>query len=186
MAGNVAETRERGINMIRLRTAAATAAIGVAAVLLPMVVSPANAATCDPRYTGTALAEEIRGDSRGNNICGRGGSDVLYGRGGPDNIWGDGFGDHMEGGDGSDYLVGGYGFDQVYGGRGDDSLEGGPGPDWLHPEFGWDYPTYGGPGDDDIYTSDGDGLSETVHCGPGDDFASVDPEDVTFGCEAVV
>ena len=89
----------------------------------------------------------------------------------------------LRGSEQADRLAGFNGGDALYGGSGDDTLYGGAGKDEL----------YGGAGDDDVLAGAGDdfieakdGAVDRVGCGPGDDSASVDREDlVSPDCEAV-
>ena len=89
----------------------------------------------------------------------------------------------LRGSEQADRLAGFNGSDALYGGAGDDTLYGGAGRDEI----------YGGAGGDDVLAGAGDdfieakdGAVDRVGCGPGDDSASVDREDlVSVDCEAV-
>lgn len=66
----------------------------------------------------------------------------------------------------------GDGADSVHGGDGPDTIDGGAGTDDLR----------GGDGDDRILAADG--VKDTIDCGPGDDRAETDANDVVVNCEA--
>jgi len=76
-------------------------------------------------------------------------------------------------GPGDDRLEGGDGAEVLRTKRGDDKLIGGGGEDTLD----------AGNGDDDVRATDFG--PDIVDCGPGDDVASVDPQDVVKRCELV-
>ena len=72
------------------------------------------------------------------------------------------------------------------GGPGDDVVLGGPGPDRIGGSGGRDT-LVGGPADDRIVAS-GDRMVDTIDCGPGNDTAVADPDDVIVSepeCETV-
>ncbi|MEJ7842683.1 MAG: hypothetical protein WKF95_13020 [Rubrobacter sp.] len=95
--------------------------------------------------------------------------------GGGDNI--------LRGSEQADRLAGFNGADTLYGGAGDDTLYGGAGKDEIYGAAGGD-DVLAGAGDDFIEAKDG--AVDRVGCGPGDDSASVDREDlVSPDCEAV-
>ena len=69
--------------------------------------------------TGSNMADILAGDSRDNEISGKGGDDKIYGGpGGGD--------DELDGGPGDDMIFGGRGVDTLIGGMGNDSMWGGP------------------------------------------------------------
>lgn len=105
---------------------------------------------------GDALARAELGGLGDDALRGAEQDDRLGGFGGDDGIWGLNGDDGLSGGEGGDDLYGGPGRDELYGGAGDDFLEA------------------------------KDGGRDYVHCGPGHDAASVDPEDlVSRTCETV-
>ena len=133
-----------------------------------------------------------------------GGADLMKGGKGNDFIEGHEQGDRIYGGKGNDRvaeikapraiaqrggppgcfrgfcsnLYGDEGPDQIFGGRGNDFMEGEEGADLMD----------GGPGDDAIDASNEDtqGARDRIFCGPGNDFAFVNPEDkVADDCEHV-
>jgi Ca2+-binding RTX toxin-like protein len=104
---------------------------------------------------GTSGADSVYGlDGKQNIIGGGAGNDRIEGAGG---------GDVLGGGSGNDRLYGGGGNDQLEGGDDDDVLEGGLGNDRLEGGAGRDYYDFtdadfaGGPSQDVIIDSDGDG-----------------------------
>jgi Ca2+-binding RTX toxin-like protein len=148
-----------------------------------MVGTPAN-----DRLAGTRLGDNLmglQGDDtlkglRGDDcVFGGVGSDRLTGARGDDRLLGDdsatgvGGNDRMFGNGGDDLLVGGSGKDRLVGGAGKDRLTGGPGRNRL----------LGGRGNDRVRAANGS--FDRVNCGPGRDFARVDPVDRVRGCERV-
>ena len=119
--------------------------------------------------TGSANADILAGDSRGNTIKGGGGDDKIYGGpgGGDDTLMGDGGDDMVFGGHGKDTLHGGAGDDMFYGGVGADRYYGGAGSDMIYadnadtvingwlPAFDEDDPTNTDNAPDDDATTDG-------------------------------
>jgi Ca2+-binding RTX toxin-like protein len=106
---------------------------------------------------GVALAQDIRGTFKQDNLQGTGQLDRIYGLGAADTIVGLG---------GNDDCYGGSGFDEVRCGEGNDRVDGGFGEDDL----------FGGPANDTILAADG--KVDYVNCGLGDnDTAYVDKED---------
>ncbi|WP_369058157.1 hypothetical protein ABOZ73_10805 [Caulobacter sp. 73W] len=93
------------------------------------------------RKVGTALGEELYGDSGPDELLGMGGDDKLYGNDG-DNL--------LDGGDGADQLFGGNNADRMLGGAGNDLLYGNEGADVLVGGAGSDK-LYGAGGADVIY-----------------------------------
>jgi hypothetical protein len=83
--------------------------------------------------------DTVRGDSgnfagyvslsRGLEVYGGAGNDVIWGSGGVDYLYGEAGNDELHGNSGKDYL---------YGGDGDDTLKGGSGNDYLDGGFGYD------------------------------------------------
>jgi Ca2+-binding RTX toxin-like protein len=105
---------------------------------------------------GDALAGAELGGRGDDALRGSELDDRLAGFGGEDGIWG------LAGDDG---LSGGGGVDELYGGPGRDTL-------------------LGGAGDDFLTTKDGE--RDYIDCGPGEDAASVDMQDlVSCTCETV-
>jgi Ca2+-binding RTX toxin-like protein len=90
----------------------------------------------------------IDGDSRNNDLDGRGEDDVIRGLGGNDELDGNGGNDTLNGGSGNDELDGDNGDDSLIGGGGNDELDGGAGADVLR----------GGKGADELNGDDGDDL----------------------------
>ena len=81
-------------------------------------------------------------------------------------------------------LTGTERLDVIRAGGGADVVRGLGGPDALHGEGGKDR-LYGGPGDDLLNAQDGPGDGAEIFCGPGEDEALMDGEDIhkTHGCE---
>ena len=106
---------------------------------------------------GVALAKDIRGTFKQDNLTGTGQLDRIYGLGAADTI---------KGLAGNDDCYGGSGNDEVRCGEGNDRIDGGFGEDDL----------FGGPDNDTILAADG--KVDYVNCGLGDnDTAYVDEED---------
>ena len=86
--------------------------------------------------TGSAMADNLAGDSRANTIMGGAGDDKLYGGpgGGADTLHGDAGDDMLFGGIGTDTLSGGPGDDMLNGGRDADTIYGGAGSDLIYAE----------------------------------------------------
>lgn len=131
----------------------------------------------------------IVGDGRSNVLRGTPLSDLMIGGGGRDRLMsGDGNDcarggvghDQLDGGKGMDQLHGGPGRDGLIGGRGDDVLRGGRDADYLQGDQGVDV-LLGGDGDDNIAAADG--VTDTIDCGGGRDYATLDRMDVAVGCE---
>jgi Ca2+-binding RTX toxin-like protein len=99
---------------------------------------------------------------------------VELGGGGDNTLRGSDQADRLAGFNGDDALYGGAGGDTLYGGSGKDEIyAGGDGDDVL-----------AGAGDDFIEAKDG--AVDRVTCGPGDDSASVDRQDlISPDCEMV-
>jgi hypothetical protein len=167
------------------------------ATLLHFLVAPA----CGLLKMGTARNDVITGTRFGDKIEGRRGSDTIAGLSGYDCLAGGSGNDRLDGGAGNDRLSGGAGNDVLRGSAGDDTLLGGSGNDVLVAGAGTDTliggagndKLIGGRGTDGFFAGPGndvidaaDGLKETVHCGPGRDFALVDSADSVVGCEKVV
>jgi len=104
-------------------------------------------------FASVGHAKLIYGTRAADRILGTRSHDTIYARGGNDTVYARG------------------GRDTVYGGRGSDLVVGGGGRDRLH----------GGRGPDLIYARDG--RRDRVHCGSGNDRASVDAVDDVAGCE---
>ncbi len=98
------------------------------------------------------------GTAKLDTIRGKNGNDAIYGRAS------------------ADRLYGGFGRDRLYGNGGNDELHGGPAPDKI----------FGGPGTDtvkgdagsDRINVAGDGQTDSVDCGIGNDTAIVDDADL--------
>jgi Ca2+-binding RTX toxin-like protein len=134
--------------------------------------------------SGTAGADLIKGNARGNVLYGNGGTDIIQGLAGNDYIYGGAGNDNLDGGIdndavygdvGNDLVLGGTGNDNVYGGGdadtvrgedGNDNVYGGGGNDVLRGDTGSDH-LYGDTGSDTLYGST-DGQS-WLNGGDGDD-----------------
>src|SRR5918994_4909666 len=114
--------------------------------------------------SGVALAENIRGTFKPDELTGTPQLDRIYGLGAADTIVGRA---------GNDDCYGGSGNDEVSCRAGNDRIDGGVGEDDL----------FGGPGNDTI--SAADGFEDNVNCGLGDnDTAYVDElDDPVENCE---
>jgi Ca2+-binding RTX toxin-like protein len=156
---------------------------------------------------GTEASDNITGTSRADVIHAKAADDIVDALGGNDSVRGGGESDTLHGGDGGDVLSGDGanvperdGQDYIYGEGGQDTLDGEGGDnryfgdadaDTIDAAFSTqDGPNAaageiisGGPGNDTIYA--GDGLSDTVNCGPGKDrVKSHDPADeIATDCE---
>jgi hypothetical protein len=114
---------------------------------------------------GVALAENIRGTFKQDELAGTSQLDRIYGLGAADTIAGRA---------GNDDCYGGSGFDEISCGNGNDRMDGGFGEDVLS----------GGPGNDKILAADG--RVDQVDCGLGTDTAYLDRLDrVNEDCEDV-
>jgi hypothetical protein len=117
---------------------------------------------------GVALAATIDCPNRDGGRCvGTPGKDTMLGRAQADDMSGRTGNDTMSGRGGNDVMVGDIGADDLNGGPGNDRLEGGTGEDFLN----------GRKGDDRIFAAR-DRDSDSVTCGPGQDFARVTLVDV--------
>jgi Ca2+-binding RTX toxin-like protein len=105
---------------------------------------------------GVALAKDIRGTFKQDNLLGTLQMDRIYGLGAADTI---------SGRAGNDDCYGGSGADEIRCGAGNDRIDGGFGEDDL----------FGGPDNDTILAADGQ--FDYVNCGTGDDTAYVDEID---------
>lgn len=81
------------------------------------------------RFTGSRMADTMRGSAGGDDFDGGKGLDVLDGGAGPDSLAGGNQNDILWGGTEADMLWGGSGSDRLSGGKGSDTLTGGPGAD---------------------------------------------------------
>ena len=125
-----------------------------------------------PRWAGVLVAVAgalllllAAGDALAGVELGGGGDNTLRGSGRADRLAGFNGGDTLHGGADDDSLYGGAGRDEIYGGAGGDDVLAGAGDDFIEAK---------------------DGAVDRVGCGPGDDSASVDREDlVSPDCEAV-
>ena len=108
--------------------------------------------------SGIALAATINGNSGNNFLRGTNNADKIGGRGGNDEVRARAGADKVFGGTQKDTLYGMENGDLVVGGDGNDGLEGGTGNDTLK--------------------SQNDGNADNLNCGPGDDTAFVELNDV--------
>lgn len=128
---------------------------------------------------GTALAANVRCDGgvcrgtvKSDTINGSPRTDRMYGYAGNDIMSGNRNNDVMIGGTGFDTMDGGYGSDRMYGQTQNDTMRGGPAHDKM----------YGGPGRDALYGESGadylvvagDGVTDSIDCGLGNDTAVID------------
>ena len=124
----------------------------------------ATSLVAPPRGESTIFRPKCQGSSatvvpsRGGNLVGTGGRDVIVGDGGSENIRGLGGHDLICGGGGGDKINGGGGKDDIYGEggedyvnaeSGDDFVDGGAGGDDLHGKQGHDL-VFGGGGNDEV------------------------------------
>ncbi len=127
-------------------------------------------------FTGTDGADdaEVANVSEGaSSLSGLGGNDVLKGADSPDAIDGGAGDDDLNGGNGNDTITGGAGKDTIVG----DATAGGC---YVIGYLG----TCKAPwGNDTINAVDGE--VDSVDCGPGQDTANVDANDVVTNCETV-
>lgn len=100
-----------------------------------------------------------------------------------DKLTGSGSANNLDGKDGEDRLNGGAGDDLVIGGAGRDRLVGGAGTDILTDGVGTNR-FVGGAGNDFLYGRNS--ISETLDCGRGFDYTSIDRKDSHAGCERVL
>jgi Ca2+-binding RTX toxin-like protein len=114
---------------------------------------------------GVALAEDIRGTFKQDDLTGTLLMDRIYGLGA------------------ADVILGRTGNDDCYGGSGADEVRCGGGNDRIDGGFGFD-DLYGGPGNDTI--SAADGLEDYVNCGTGNDTAYVDEKDTVDPTQATI
>jgi Ca2+-binding RTX toxin-like protein len=115
--------------------------------------------------SGVALAKDIRGTFKQDELTGTNQLDRIYGLGAADVIRAKA---------GNDDCYGGSGFDEIRCAAGNDRIDGGFGEDHL----------FGGGGNDTI--SAADGRVDLVDCGEGDDTAYVDElDDPVLNCEHV-
>jgi len=116
--------------------------------------------------SGVALAENIRGTFKQDELTGTPQLDRIYGLGAADTIVGRA---------GNDDCYGGSGNDEVSCRAGNDRIDGGFGEDVL----------FGGPGNDTILAADG--FEDNVNCGTGtNDTAYVDNQDIVKqNCENI-
>lgn len=123
--------------------------------------------------------DTITGSSKGNELSGGGGRDLIRGLGGNDRLEGGDGKDTLEGGNGNDLMYGLSGNDEMSGDSGNDSLYGGIGNDDLGGGNGNDFLN----GQDGKDTLDGGLGTDTVSGGDGDDviFASVGLDDLDGG-----
>lgn len=114
--------------------------------------------------TGVALAATINGTSRDDFLRGTNSADKIDARGGNDEVRARAGNDQVFGGTQRDTLYGMEGADLIVGGDGNDGLEGGTGNDTLK--------------------SHNDGNADNLSCGPGNDTAFVEVNDVVDDNEA--
>ena len=139
----------------------------IAVALVPLTAAtakkPAKAKGCD------GLAATIVGTNGDDTLMGTPGNDVIVGLGGDDTISG-GLGDDVIcGGSGDDALSGQGDDDRLFGQSGDDHLDGGEGG-CCNPvtNTGDDF-LRGGPGRDELHTSDFPTAGNTLHGDQGRD-----------------
>jgi hypothetical protein len=174
----------------------------------PITLTPTDKPTTgNDVLDGDGLPNVICGLAGDDDIHGRGGHDTLFGdacgptgqsayagrasRTGNDTLRGGNGKDKLHGSGGRDVLSGGKGDDTLSGGMGGDTLRGGAGRDSLVGGAGDDVLTGGpavneysaGRGNDTIHAKNG--KRETVHCGAGDDKATIDDRDTLRSCEQV-
>jgi hypothetical protein len=162
--------------------------------------SPTGLADIDPGKAPTAPApglhrggdqddNSLQGDEQPNALAGLGGDDRLSGGDGEDHLHAGAGDDSLSGGGhddllhahtGDDAASGGSGVDDILTGKGDDVSKGGPGGDQLFDDQGSDH-LRGGPGNDRFSAHDGD--RDRIDCGPGEDIALIDKQDVAIDCE---
>jgi Ca2+-binding RTX toxin-like protein len=127
-------------------------------------------------FTGTDApddAEVLNVSEGASTLNGLGGNDVLKGADSPDTIDGGAGDDDLNGGNGNDTITGGPGKDTIVG----DATAGGC---YVIGYLG----TCKSPwGNDTINAVDGE--VDSIDCGPGQDTANVDPNDVVTNCEVV-
>lgn len=116
----------------------------------------------------SALAATINGTNGNDVLFGTSGDDTINGLGGNDLVFGARGVDTIHGGPGNDALSGGPGVDSLSGEDGTDVLVGGLGADHLD----------GGLGNDYIFAS-GDATSDSIICGPGEDYVWLGPTDTS-------
>ena len=120
--------------------------------------------------------DRLYGGDANDQLEGGNGVDRLYGEAGADAASGSGSNDKIYGGDGNDTCVGGKGDDLLYGEAGDDTLNGHDGNNLMSGGDGNDALFSGagasvmnGNGGNDAFKSTGDGQSDTIDGGDGDD-----------------
>ncbi|MGI9623049.1 MAG: calcium-binding protein [Acidimicrobiales bacterium] len=117
---------------------------------------------------GTALADTLAGGGGNDTINGMGGNDRLFGGANDDTIRGGTGNDFIKGDGGSDNVQGQDGNDRVLGNAGADTVLGGAGTDTTNGGKG-DDTVKGGGGDDKV---NGNAGADTVIGGPGADVAN--------------
>ncbi len=145
---------------------------GLAGVL---AVAFGSVATAHP-FSGHPFRhfDNIRIDHQGDDafVATPGDRDLVLGLGGDDVIFSLDKHDHVHGDRGNDTLDAGEGRDLILGGPGDDEITGGAHPDAIR----------AGAGDDTVFALDGS--RDRVHCGPGVDSYTADPQDrIARDCE---
>jgi hypothetical protein len=111
---------------------AASAALLVTALAVPVTAAKPKCAGKTATIVGTKKGEVIRGTRKNDVIVARGGHDIIRGGGGNDTICGNRGNDKLVGGGGHDLLLGQLGRDKLFGGPGRDRLLGGPANDALN------------------------------------------------------
>ncbi len=142
-------------------------------IFLERKLSAPNSA--DNLSLGSTTTEPSLGD---DVAVGGPNNDLFFLGGGNDQAEGGGGDDEIYGEDGDDSLAGGSGNDIVAGERGSDRLEGDEGDDQLLSGRLLEY-RYG------TGSRAMDGWSDSVDCGPGNDFSDANPWDRATGCEKV-
>lgn len=131
--------------------------------------------------------DELDGGPGADRLAGGDGNDVVsYGGTAPVNITLDGVANDGAAGEGDDVaddvedLFGTEAGDRIVGNGSANTIDGAGGNDTIDGAGGADT-LIGGDGDDTISAQDG--TIDRIDCGPGNDKATLDPEDVAVGCE---
>ena len=122
---------------------------------------------------GTDGPDRIVGTKAGDLLIGGAGDDVIHAGSGQNVVYGQW---------GNDAILAGSYVDTVYGGGGNDVIRTGAGEDFIFPGPGRDV-VDAGRGPDHVIANDGE--RDVIDCGPGDDRARVDKDDVVRNCEHV-
>ena len=117
--------------------------------------------------------DHLVGTKEGDLIIAGAGGDVIHAGDGQNVVYGQW---------GNDTILAGSYVDTVYGGGGNDVIRTGAGEDFIFPGSGRDV-VDAGRGPDHVIANDGE--RDVIDCGPGDDRARVDRDDVVRNCEHV-